>query len=124
MVKAERLKSRKDIQTLFREGEAFSVFPFKVCYRETGLPAADFPAQAGLSVPARNFPRAVDRNRIRRLMREAWRLQKHTLYDFLREHNKKIHLFLIFIGKEIPDHALVNDKLSVILKKLQRALTD
>lgn len=75
--RTERLKSTKIIERLFLEGRKVKAFPMVVRYMDTPLPEA-VPCQAMVSVSKRAFKRAVDRNRIKRLMREAWRLQKKT----------------------------------------------
>jgi ribonuclease P protein component len=113
--KAERLKSRKIIEQLFGEGKSFAVFPYRVFYLQaTG--AANL--QAGFGASAKNFKRAVDRNRIKRLTREAYRLQKQSLYDKLKENNQHFALFLIYTGKELPVYALVYEKMGIILQRL------
>ena len=74
--------------------------------------------QAAFSVSAKNFKKAVDRNRIKRLLREAYRLQKHILSEQLVTNNQQLIIFFIYTGKEIPEHALIVDKMQLALKKL------
>jgi ribonuclease P protein component len=96
----ERLKLRKQIETLFQTGEAFSVFPLRVVYSLNPMTGTEIsPVRAGFSIPKKRFKKAVDRNRIKRLLREAWRLQKHPLYQSIPE-GKQLHCFLIFTGNE------------------------
>lgn len=76
--KEERLKKEKDIQELFDKGSSFYLFPFKVFFMAHPDQAATH-HQVLISVSKRNFKRAVDRNLIKRRMREAYRLQKHEL---------------------------------------------
>ncbi|WP_246073514.1 ribonuclease P protein component [Dinghuibacter silviterrae] len=104
---AERLKSRKQIDFLFRSAKSFSVFPLRVFYRWEGSAAA----RVGVGAPKRHFKRAVDRNRIKRLLREGYRLQKEALPG--------LHAFIIYTGKELPTQAEIMDKIGVILKKLR-----
>lgn len=91
---------RKQIETLFREGEAFSVFPLRIIYRLTSpvVPAAS-PVRIGFSIPKKRIRKAVQRNRVRRLLREAWRLQKHELYRLIPR-GQQLHLFFVFTGTE------------------------
>ena len=114
--KTERLKRRKIIEQLFSEGRAVTAFPIRVQYKMVDQLAV--PLQAGFSVSSRNFKRAVDRNRIKRLMREAYRLQKLPLEQALQTKEQQLALFLIYTGKELPPYALVKEKVEVVLKKL------
>jgi ribonuclease P protein component len=94
--KEERLKSKKLIERLYCEKNYVKAFPLRMIFLQTDH-TSNFPAQVGVSVPKRNFKLAVDRNRMKRLMREAYRLQKQIVYDHLEEP----HVFMIsYIGKE------------------------
>lgn len=118
--KQERLKSRKQIEFLFKEGKSFSVSPLRLYYTVHTLPVADCPLLFGVAVGTRNFKKAVDRNRIKRLIREAWRLQKNELQQKLKQDNKQLHVFFIFTGKEVPDYKLIAEKTAVALQKLEQ----
>lgn len=117
--KDERLKSRKAIDQLFKEGQRFSVPPFRVCYQFT---AAEL--KFGITVSAKNFKKAVDRNRVKRLAREAWRLQKNELQQVLPEKNKGLDVFLIYTAKELPDYSLIEAKISIVLKKFLKLVNE
>lgn len=106
------------IETLFRDGKAFSIFPYRVIYMPARLTTDKYPVQAGFSVSSRKFPHAVDRNRIKRLSRECYRLQKHELYEALQSSPTQLAVFFIYTDKKIPDLAVLRDKFSVILKRL------
>ena len=86
--KDERLKRRKIIEQLFSEGRAVTAFPIRVQYKM--VDQLTEPLQAGFSVSSRNFKRAVDRNRIKRLMREAYRLQKLPLEQALQTKEQQL----------------------------------
>lgn len=124
--KNERLKSRKQIEQLFAEGKSFVVNPFRVYYIVNGLPMPigtsmvnkNSILQFGIGVGSKNFKKAVDRNRIKRLTREAWRLQKNELQEKLKANSKHLNVFFIYTGKELPDFTTVKDKVAVALKKL------
>ena len=117
--KKERLCSKKVIDRLFTEGESFLVFPLKFVFLSTSLPTS-FPVQAGFSVGKKTFKKAVQRNQIKRKMREAYRLNKHNLYENAGE--KQIALFILFIGKTIPDYRQVDDAMNKGLKKLLKEI--
>lgn len=118
----ERLKSRKIIQQLFKEGKSFPVFPLRVIYLETEN--KDVHLQSGFSVSTRHFKHAVDRNRIKRLMRESYRLQKNTFLNHLQESDKSIAVFFIYTGKELPDYHLIYEKTGKALLKLESIFSD
>ena len=80
--------------------------------------------QFGVGVSSKNFKKAVDRNRIKRLAREAYRLQKNLLEDPLKENKKSLSLFFIYTQKELPDYKTVYDKTSLILNKLVKTINE
>ena len=98
---AEKLKSKKVIEHLFKEGKSVSNNGFTLVYLSGPLNTM-YPAQAGFTVPKKFFKHAVDRNRIKRLMREAYRLNKYSLYEKLVERKQQIALMFVFKGKALP----------------------
>lgn len=78
--------------------------------------------QAGVSVSNRHFKRAVDRNRIKRLMRESYRLQKNSLFESLKASGKGMVVFIIYTGKEVPPYQEVYQATTTIIKKLIRQI--
>jgi ribonuclease P protein component len=78
--------------------------------------------QAGFGVSSRHFKKAVDRNRIKRLSREAYRLQKGPLLERLEAKGLFLSVFFIYTGKEVPDQATVTQKIGVALQKLSKEL--
>ena len=119
--KNERLKSRKQIEKLFAEGKSFVVNPFRVYFIVNGqlsMLNSGSCLQFGVGVSNKNFKKAVDRNRIKRLTREAWRLQKNELSQQVKTRQKQLNVFFIYTGKELPDFTTVKDKVAVALKKL------
>lgn len=114
--KNERLKSRKAIDQLFNGGKSFSMPPFRVYYMISE--DASSLLQFGAGVSSKNFKKAVDRNRIKRVTREAWRLQKNELAELLREQNKKLNVFFIYTMKDLPVYKTVYEKTGKIITKL------
>ena len=117
--KDERLKSRKQIEQLFSDGKRFNLSSFRVFYLFVARPnVAGAPLQAGFAAGSRNFKTAVDRNRIKRLIREAWRLQKNELKAQLAQQKKGLNVFLIYTGKELPAYPDVFTSVQKIAAKL------
>ena len=114
--KEEKLKSRKTIEELFKEGKSFSIFPFRILWNIHDKNSS--PLQTGFAVSSKNFKKAVDRNRIKRLMREAYRLQKNDLQNQLTKQQKYIVVFFIYVGNELPDHVLIFEKTKTVLNRL------
>jgi ribonuclease P protein component len=112
------LKSRKQIQLLFSEGRTVQQDSIRLIYLVDAKMAG---IQAGVSVSTRFFKRAVDRNRIKRLMREAYRLQRHQLE--WPEEQKGLLLFWIFQGKELPEYEAVFESLGNCLTRLKQKCT-
>lgn len=110
----EKLKSKKLIEALFKSGKSVSSFPIKVIY--TSIPfEEDVLIKAGVSVSKRRFKKAVDRNRIKRLLREAYRLNKSIVHGELQE--QYVCMFL-YLGKEMPNFNELNGKMERLLHKL------
>lgn len=124
--KEERLYKRKNIEALFSKGAFFFSFPFKIIWLETEK-QQDFPAKLLISVPKRNFKRAVDRNRVKRLIREAYRKNKGLLYGALEFQNIYLNFAIIYTQKEIFSYQEIESSIIVMLEKLNKAyekLTD
>lgn len=121
--KAEKLKSRKSIESLFAGGEAFSRFPIRVVYRL--IPAApdeEAGIKAGVSATKKHFKKAVDRNRIKRLLREAYRLQKAEVVALAREKGVRAEVFFLFTGKELPTFETIELSMQQCLRQLQKKI--
>ena len=113
----EKLKSKKIIDQLFKEGKSVSSNGFTLVYLIRPL-TSFYPAQAGFSVPKKFFKHAVDRNRVKRLMREVYRLNKISLYETLVCRKQQMAIMFIYKGKEVPGYEVVLKGVSACLKKL------
>jgi ribonuclease P protein component len=117
----EKLKSRKLIEQLFSRGKSFTVFPLKVLYLRPDEPM-DFHVKAGVGASGRIFKKAVERNRIKRLLREAYRTEKQPLCKFLQDANKQAAIFILYIDKAMPVYKTIKDKMPVALNRLIKEL--
>ena len=96
--KKEKLKSKKVIEQLFDEGQSVSAFPLRLVYLQTTFDD-NVIAKTGVSVSKRNFKTAVDRNRIKRLLREVYRLNKAVYFNNI---TTQYAFMILYIGKEKP----------------------
>jgi len=123
--KKERLKSRKQIEQLFSKGKNFPLTPFRIYYQVTPLTThSSSSLQFGAGVSAKTFKRAVDRNRIKRLTREAYRLQKTPLQEATIGKKLQLHIFFIYTSRELPGFNTVKEKVNVILNKLTTIINE
>ena len=114
--KNERLKSRRLIEQLFSKGKKLTLSPFRVHYFVSESKTVSM--RFGTGVSNKNFKKAVDRNRIKRLVREAYRLQKLSLEQIIKEQGKTLDVFFIYTGNEIPDYKMVFDAIGKSLNKI------
>ena len=99
--KDQRLKNVSKLDKVFAEGEKIKAFPILARHTESTF-EAEVPFQVATTVSKRRFRKAVSRNRIKRLMREAWRLEKHRLEENWSKGDKQGALVLIYVGNKIP----------------------
>ena len=123
---------------MFKEGKSVAAHPIRITYKE--VPGQSTALQAGFSVSSRNFKKAVDRNRIKRLLRESYRKQK--LVNFNKPANTNtggeqenlaidenspapvpLAIFIIYTGRELPTYNIVDDNMKLALKKLSEQLS-
>ncbi len=115
--KPERLSRKKIIEKLFAGGSrSFSIFPLRVVW----LPVEELNVQASLlvSVSKRRFKRAVKRNRVKRQIREAYRLNKQPLLEALAEKDLRLALAFIYLSDELTDSAVIAEKMKIALVRI------
>jgi len=115
--KSEHLCGEKRITRLFTQGDAFIAYPLRVVYIIE--PVRDnVPSSVLVSVPKKRFKRAVKRNRLKRLMREAYRLNKTSLIVKLEEKQLQVHIAFNYVSDDELDFATVEKKMKLALEKL------
>lgn len=120
--KNERLKREQHIDSLFRNGKAFSVFPIKFVYQIVPRQANGATLRTGFSVPKKKFKSSVKRHSIRRKLLEVWRTHKHLLAAHIPP-DKELHLFLIFTSKETVTVDILAAKVKEGIATLQKAFS-
>lgn len=128
--KQDKLKSRKQTQYLFSKGQSIQIFPIKLIYTieqiephdSNAMNQSDGILQAGVGAPSRTFRKAVQRNRVKRLLREAYRLEKPNFINQLNLANKRLNLFFLYIDAEVLTQveiqAKLKEALAVLVKKI------
>jgi ribonuclease P protein component len=114
--KNERITSKITITEIIKKGKVLKAFPFYVRF----LPKEDInvPVKILIAVGKKRFKNASDRNRIKRLIRESYRLNKHKLHNCLTDNDKKIVLLISYIDKSKPDYKTINDTMTSTIEQL------
>ena len=116
--KEERLHSKRRIGQLFSEGKSFFIYPFKVVYHTIPEPS-DYPVQLLISVSKNKFKHAVKRNRVKRLIREAYRTNKTIIYKQDGSSERTLIVGLIYVANTIMDYHQLEKKIILILQRLK-----
>ena len=117
--KKEKLKSQKLIEQLFSEGKSVSAFPLKLVYLKTEF-EDEVQFKTGVSTSKRNFKNAVDRNRIKRLLREAYRLHKAAYFNNILD---SYALMILYISKDGTDFDSVETKMKQLLEAFSKKVS-
>ena len=112
-----RLKRKKLFEEIFTSGKSLRSGELTLVYKITSLENGVI-TQAGFSVPKRRFKKAVDRNFLKRLMREAWRHQRPQTEDLIKIKNLQVALVFVFTGQQRAHFDRINQKISLLLQQL------
>ncbi len=117
----ERLKGLKTIENLFDGGQSFIAYPFRIVFlKKETLPNDEAPVRVLISVPKKRFKKAVDRNRIKRLIREAYRLNKTDINQFVSSQNSQILVAFQYVSNDILKFDAIEQKMILALNKLMK----
>ena len=118
--KGERLSSKKAISSLFQSGKSVASYPIRIIYSQTE--SEQYPAMVAISVPKRLFKKAVDRNLLKRRIREAYRLNKPEFYTSLQRNNTQMTMVILYQHKKILDYRTVENGVKMALDQLLQKL--
>jgi len=119
----ERLRSTALINGLFTRGRTCTSYPLKAFWDFTEEENHKFAVRTGFSVPKRSFRHAVDRNLLKRRLREAYRLNKYKLYDQLTDEKRQLIIMVLYLPKKIMDYDEIQDGISRLLDKLYPSIS-
>lgn len=117
--KAEHLCGKSEFQLLFKEGKAYYAPFLTMLVRRVEAPA--FSVRVGVIAPKKKFHHAVDRNRMKRLLREAYRLQKPSLHAAFAGADFGYNLLFICTGKDLLPFSEVSAEVRLLLSRLEKS---
>jgi ribonuclease P protein component len=119
-LKCERLYREKEIDRLFADGQSFISYPLRIAYlSDTGDASPISGISVLISVPKKHIRQAVYRNRVKRLVRESFRLNRNEISDLYEQTGKQLHIAFIYICKEIKPYACIRHAMLKALKTIR-----
>lgn len=119
--KAEHLYLKNDVAELFESGTAFVSFPYRVVYKK--VEKNSVPAKVMIISQKKKLKKAVLRVRLRRQIREAYRLNKAPLFEFLATKDYSLHIAFMFLESALAEQKVMHDKMTYTIKKLIHKLS-
>jgi len=119
--KSERLNSKLIIDELFTKGKSFYIEPFKIIWLEYPL-ALNLKTQVLIAVSKRYLKKSVHRNKIKRRIKEAYRIQKYFLLNTLTNSGKQYVFAFLYTSKQINDYRIIKNKILLILQRLEKEI--
>jgi ribonuclease P protein component len=123
--KKDKLKSRKQMQFLFSKGTAIAMHPIRLLYtiekEEAGIFSNGL-LQAGVGAPSRQFRKAVQRNKVKRLLREGYRLEKPNFTNSISITNTRLNLFFLYVDAHVQTQQQIQATIKLLLQKLSDKL--
>lgn len=117
--KRERLHHKKPVEELFSDGQSFIAYPLRVVYLLEPM-EAEARSRILVSVPKKHFRRATKRNRIKRLMREAYRLNKAPWLGWLESKGLYARIAWSMVCKELPEYKQIEQAIQKTFAKIQK----
>ncbi len=121
--RTESLKQKRLFDPLFKGGKRSFQHPLMLIWKEIELPE-NVSVQIGFLVPKKHFKRAVDRNLIKRRLREAYRLQKHDLHKALLSKDKQIAMLVVVVNTDNTSYEATRDKMMLLLRSVEAKIND
>lgn len=114
--KKDKLKGKKRIEQLFAKGSSLAVYPLRIVYLKIDA-EEEVDYKVGVTVSKKYFKKAVDRNQIKRLIREAYRLHRN---DYFNNNSASFALMILYLGKDMPDFISIEKKMKALLNKFSK----
>ena len=118
--KIERLCSKKEIELLYKSGKSKTFYPLKLFWKSSSF-ESPYPARVLITVPKRLYKRAVDRNLLKRRIREAYRHSKLDFYSELIKEEIKLNVLIMYVGKEKEEYSIIKKSIELGLKKISES---
>jgi len=115
--KGERLNAKKQIEDLFRSSNAYGKNPFRIIWKVKDVEDEISGVKILVAVPKRKVKKAVQRNRIKRMVREVYRRNKKEINTFIKNKNKECHMGILFVGNPMTTFDSIEKCISDLLKR-------